>query len=315
VPFSVLGRYRHIIWMTDNKGAITTFGPTSAIDPMSTLKWMSDRGRASTLSTYVFAGGKVWLLGGSAAYCTLIAFDATGSKNNNNLYGPGKTIFSASAGELVPGRLMFDGAHWQSEMATQVFVTTPTKSPSAIGGWTQPGWNYVGTVTAPDYSQLPASMRRRTLALGDSLPPTRTGQANTYYTTGSISAEYLDQDNIMIEDVDPSPLGETQASVMDTLMELRGGTPATQFTNRTPVTMTYYHGVNAPAFIFSGFDLWSWSGQDCVKLADFVVHEIWGLNRAGSTPYAVRTTEGASKLSSPTSTPATRLPSGRSGSR
>lgn len=315
VPFSLLGRYRHIIWMTDNKAATTLLGPTSPIDPMSTLKWMSDRGRASTLSTFVFAGGQVWLLGGSAAYCTLIAFDATGSKNNNTIYGPGNTIFSATAGELTPGRLMFDGAHWQSEMSTSVTVSTPTKSAAAVGGWTQPGWNYVGTVTAPDYSQLPTTMRRRSLALGDSLPPTRTGQGNTYYTTGSISAEYLDQDNIVIEDVDPSPLVENQVSVLDTLMEFRGGSLTTRFTGRTPATMTYYHGVSAPSFIFSGFDIWAWSGQDCVKLVDFVVHGIWGLNRTGSTPYAVRPTQGASRLSSPTSTPATRLPSGRSGSR
>ena len=315
VPFSVLGRYQHIIWMTDNKGAVSLQGPTSTIDPMATLKWMCDRGRSSTLSTYVFAGGNCWLLGGSAAYCTLIAFDAIGAKNNNNLYGLGKTIFSLSAGEIAPGRLMYDGAHWQSEMTTQVAVTTPVKSPAAIGGWTQPGWNYTGTYTAPDYSRLPNSLRRRLLTLGDSLPPTRTGQSNTFYTTGSISAEYLDQSNIIIEDVDPSPLVENQRAVLDTVMQFQGGSLSTAFTGATPVAMTYYHGVNAPPFIFSGFDIWSWSRQDVVALVDFVVNGIWGLNRASAPSAAVRPVASSSKPSVPSSTTPTQLPIGRSGSR
>jgi hypothetical protein len=315
VPFSVLGRYKHIIWMTDRTGAITQAGPTSTVDPVSTLLWMSSPGRASTLSTFVFAGGKLWLLGGSGAYCTLFPFNARGAKNNDNLYGPGKTVFSVPAGELAPGRLMYDGAHWQSEMTTQVSVTTPTKSAAAVGGWTQPGWGYNGTYTAPNYSLLPTTLRRRSLSLGDSLPPTRTGQSNTFYTTGSINAEYLDQDNVILEDVDPSPLVENQRSVLDTLMEFRGGTLSTSSTGRTPIAMTYYHGVNAPPFIFSGFDLWSWSRQDVVQMVDFVLNGVWGLTRSGTEPSAVRPLAGASKAPPASATTPTRLPSGRSGSR
>jgi hypothetical protein len=313
VPLSLLGRYRHVLWMTDTRGATTQYGPTSVVDPVSTLKWMSDRGRASTLSAYVFSGGETWLLGGSAGYCTLIAQDRVGIGNNNDLYGPGKTIFSALAGELAPGRLMYDAAHWRSEMATQVALTTPTRSPAAVGGWTQPGWNYAGSNTAPDYSRLPVSLRRRALALGDSLPPTRTGQSNTFYANGAVSVEYLTLDNVIVEDVDPDPLLVNEQATLDTLMELRGGTLATQATGRTPVTMTYYHGVESPRFVFSGFDLWSWSRQDVVALVDFVLNEVWGLQRGAPAPPGATAAVRAPARSSPAA--GTRTPGGRSARR
>jgi hypothetical protein len=316
VPLSKLGTYRHIIWMTDITGAITTAGPEALIDPVSTLRWMSGPGRSNTLATYIYAGGKVWLAGGTGLTCATLPYNATGSRNNDNIYGPGHTVFNVTAGELVPGRLAWDAAHWQSEFVTSKPITLPRKSAAAIGGWTNPGWKYVGTLTSPDYSKLPTTMRRRALALGDSLPPTRAGSSASYYSTAiNPAVEYLTQENRIFEDVDPSPLVEDQRAVLDTLMQLQGGALATQFTGQTPVTMTYYHGVSAPQFVHSGFDLWTWSRQDIVRLTDFVLIDIWGLTK--NVP-ALAVTRPSATSSQPAPVPSRRgnaLPIGRSGSR
>ena len=316
VPLSLLGRYRHIIWMTDITGATTTYGPEALIDPVSTLRWMSAPGRANTLATYIYAGGKVWIAGGTGLTCATLPYNATGSRNNDSSYGPGHTVFNATAGELTPGRLAWDAAHWQSEFVASKPVTVPRRSAAAIGGWTNPGWKYVGTMTAPDYSKLPASLRRRALALGDSLPPTRTGSPNSYYSTSiNPAVEYLTQENFILEDIDPSPLVENQRSVLDTLIELQGGALATNFTGQRPVVMTYYHGISAPPFLISGFDLWTWSRQDLVKLTDFVMQDIWGLVK---TVPATTVARPAALSSQPAPVPTRRgiaLPAGRSGSR
>ena len=105
VPLSTLGRYRNLVWMTDATGASpTSGGSTAPVNPLSTLKWMSEIGRANTLATYAFSGGRVWLLGGTAGYCATAALNASGSRNNDGLYGPFRTVFSSSSGEIVPGR-------------------------------------------------------------------------------------------------------------------------------------------------------------------------------------------------------------------
>jgi hypothetical protein len=289
VPLSLIGRYKHILWLTDITGAITTYGPEALIDPISTLRWMSAPGRLNTLATYVYAGGKVWMAGGTGLTCTTLPYNATGSRNNDGIYGPGHTVFNAAAGELVPGRMAWDAAHWQTEFVASKPITLPRRSNRAVGGWTNPGWKYVGTLTSPDYTKLPATLRRRALALGDSLPPTRAGSSASYYSTAiNPAVEYLTQENFIIEDIDPSPIVEDQKAVLDTLFELQGGALATQFTGQRPVTMTYYHGVLAPQFLISGFDLWTWSRQDIVKLTDFVLQDIWGLTKTVPAPVVAR---------------------------
>ena len=279
VPLNRLGQYRHVIWLTDITGAITTQGPEAFIDPISTLRWMSGRGRSNTLATYIYAGGKVWLGGGTGLTSTLLPYNATGSRNNDAIYGPGHTVFNFSAGEIAPGRMAWDAAHWQSEFVASKPVTSPRRSDYAVGGWSNPGWKFIGTINAPDYSRLPVTMRRRALALGDTLPPTRTNSASYYSTALNPAVEYLTQPNFILEDVNQSPLVEDQRSVLDTLMELQGGALATNFTGQRPVTMTYYHGVTAPEFVLTGFDFWTWSRGDVQSLVDFVLQEIWHMNK------------------------------------
>lgn len=293
VPLSVLAQYRHVLWLTDFTGATSSNPLNAPINPQATLRYTNNRGIPSTLAQYVAMGGKVWLAGGTGAYCTLIHYNAVGSRNNDNLYGVGKTIFSVAAGELAPGRPMYDFAHWQSELTTQAVVTTPTRFTPATG-WSHPAWGG-GTVSAPDYTRLPATLRRRALALGDTLPPTRTAQSNTFYTAGSVNVEYLDQPNIVFEDMNPDPVNVEERSALDTLYRLQGGALSTGSTLQTPVAMTWYHGPSAPPFVFSGFDIWAWSRQDVIALVDFVLQDVWGLTRqpvarepAAAAAHAVR---------------------------
>ncbi len=281
VPLGLLGRYRRLIWLTDVTGAITPYGSLSLVDPISTLRWMSAPGRMSTLAAYLQAGGEAWLAGGTAGTCTQSGFNAGGSRNNDGKYGPSHSpVYSYTAGELVPGRILFDHAGWRSEVASSKPNTVPRRSSAAVGGWSNPGWRYAGTIRAPDYSRLPPALRRRSLALGDSLPPTRPDGTAFYSTTTWPPVEYLTLENAIIEDFDPSPLVDDQRAALDTLYELQGGLLATATTGRRPVAMTYYHGVEGPRFVFSGFDLWTWSRRDVQGLVDFVLQDIWGMSRS-----------------------------------
>jgi hypothetical protein len=285
VPLSLLGRYRHVLWLTDVIGVTTTYGPDSPVDPISTLRWMSAPGRMNTLLAYVQAGGEVWLAGGTALTSAVLPYNATGSRDNDGLYGPGHVVFNAVNAEIPQAGLAWAGARWRSEFVAGRAATLPRKSSAAVGGWSNPGWRFGGTITAPDYARLPASLRRRALALGDSLPPTRASNPTSFYSTAvNPAVEYLTQPNRILEDVDADPLVVDSRAVLDTLYELQGGTLATGQTGQRPASMTYSHGVEGPKFVMTGFDLWTWSRQDVQALVDFVLQEIWGMNRSMTRP-------------------------------
>ena len=321
VPLSLLGRYRHVLWLTDVTGAITTYPPESFTDPISTLRWMSAPGRMSTLAAYAHAGGEVWLAGGTGLTCTQLPTNATGARHNDQVYGPGFFVFSATNGEIAPSSLAWDGAHWRSEFVQGRASALPRRSLAAVGGWSNPGWNYAGTISAPDYTRLPVQLRRRALALGDSLPPTRTGFPATYYSTAVPPAlEYLTQPNFILEDMDPDPAVTDVRAALDTLYELQGAGLATALTGQRPATMTYYHGVESPRFVMTGFDLWTWSRQDIVGLADFVLHDLWGMDRAAPAPRArpalARGVPGVPASQGPAGRPSgSRLPARTGGAR
>ena len=207
---------------------------------------MSAPGKASTLAAYVQLGGRVWLAGGGAAYASLRHFDK-GSNNRGQT-----TVFSSAVqfGELVPSRIMYDGAHWQSSMGvTKGSVHTfrydfALDSVRTVAGQLdtvrdipytvlkQP-WShfdrYSGTtLTSPDYSKLPTEMRWKTAAT-DAVPPTRLPSAASLFYLTSYPCEYLIENNSIIEDTNPDPQVTHEQSVLDTLMVaqsivlLRGG--------------------------------------------------------------------------------------------
>ena len=112
-----------------------------------------------------------------------------------------------------------------------------------------------------------------------------------------------------------------ELSVLDTLMMLQGGNLRNPFDangNRTfqSVTMTYYHGLESPPVVFSGFNIWSFNRNDCIQLVDFVLQQIWGLPRQGVVRNAAVASPTRSTTQPALATPAqrainARLPVGR----
>jgi hypothetical protein len=271
VPLSVLNRYRHVIWMTDDVGATYNGSPQDPVAPITSLRLMSSPGQQSTLAAYMAGGGKLWLQGGGAAYATLVAWN----RRNN----PPDEFTDP---ELVAGRFMYDFAHWRSGIrvgvAQQAFLNVPqiVGDPTAAPGRGWPG--------QPDYQKLAARdlfLVGRTCA-SDPPPPLR--NCDSFYLPSLYPSEYLFQPNAVVEDADPRPNHENFVSVLDTLYVAIGGTT----TPRMPV-MTYYHGSEGGPVVFSGFPIWFFQRQQGADLTDFVLRDIWGLSKtAGVGQVSVR---------------------------
>ena len=285
---SKIGQYQHIIWLVDDKGALNNGSQDQTVAPVTALVAMSGPGLASTLAAYTQLGGRVWMAGGGAAYASLQLFD----RRNNN--AGQNTVFSSvgTPTELAPSRIMYDGAHWQSELSvTKSQITTarydysvrvrhPDNTEHDTTYIVAPAWSHPDhynpglSLNSPNYSHLPAQMRIKSPAT-DPVPPTRTAaQANSFYLS-SLACEYISDLNAILEDVDPDPQTEHNIVVLDTLFLASGSV-----LRRNPApTMTYYHGSTAHQFVFSGFSLWSYARQDCMQLVDFVLQDIWDLTR------------------------------------
>ena len=184
-------------------------------------------------------------------------------------------VYSGTEGELAPGRLMWDAAHWQSAFTTSIAGMSLARAPRAEAIAAAP-WSHQDTWTggelrAPNYLRLPAELRSRSPDT-DPMPPTRAArQASAYYTT-SMPCEYLIEQNHIVEDVEPSEEIVREASTLDTLIEARS-----VLLRRNPApAMTWYHGPQANRFVFSGFAPWEFRRGDCIALTDFVLQDLWG---------------------------------------
>jgi len=339
VPFSLLSQYRHVIWMVDKNGGSYTASPTQASQPMSTLHYMCTPGHNNTFSTYTYAGGRMWLLGGGAAIASLREFNATGADNNDRDYAPISGWVFAGAGyahhqgkeELVPGRLMYDGAKWQSLMMCQSSVAKINRSTNLMqypaSKWVaQPGYNYVNPVTRPDYTLLPATMHTRSNPAsdpvnGEPIPLTRTSSdgSNFWSVSPLVDLEYLLQPNYIIEDMNSDPVAESLEVALDTLMSVQSNGIVNGGTGYDPAVMTWYHDVASPEFIFSGFPIWSWRRTDVQQLVDFVLQQIWHLSKSSSSPaVASRPNANPAGRTAPPSSPAAgrfHLPTWHSGGK
>src|SRR5262249_3245813 len=123
-------------------------------------------------------------------------------------------------------------------------------------------------LVAPDYRKLPNELRWRD-AETDPLPPSRASSQGSLYYRSGFPLEYLAEDNRVIEDVDPDPEHEDDASVLDTLYD----SSAPQLKVHPAPCMTWYHGLTANRFVFSGFAPWDYRRDDCIALVDFVLHD------------------------------------------
>lgn len=283
VPLSKIGAYKNLVWLVDDVGGQYIDNLDQSIFPITALYSMSAPGKASSLAAYVQLGGRVWMAGGGAAYASLINFDRRTNNQGQT------TVFNNAQGELVPSRIMYDGAHWRSSIGVtksgvhtfryDFTVYTGPDSTNPVTRVVSPGWShfnrYTGTtLNSPNYSRLPAEMRWKTPAT-DPIPPTRLSSAGSLFYATSYPSEYLLDGNSILEDVDPSPEVTAERSVLDTLYYSQ----AVVLLRNNPPTMTYYHGNEANQFVFSGFSLWNYARQDCMGLIDFVLQDIWGLTR------------------------------------
>jgi hypothetical protein len=242
-----LDRYRNIIWMVDLNSAFTyNDGSTSGSSrPRPRLYEWCSPSVPNPLATWLLQGGRLWMMGGGCAMASLRPWITQPTPKN---------IFNT---ELGPGRLMYDQAHWQSEIRVLRSIQA-ARSPRAVGGW----------AGAPDYSALPPVLMEKSIAT-DPPWPLRT---NNFYSS-SYYAEHLFKPNQILERGPSDPPGTT-SSVLDTLYETAGGEAGSGW----PV-MTIYHGTQSPLFVFSGFPVWYFQRQQGIELVDFVLQRMWGMTR------------------------------------
>jgi len=270
VPLSLLTRYRHVIWIVDGSAAQYT-DPLSPLNPITSLRYMSEAGRASALEGYIGLGGKVWLVGAGAPLASMIGHNRT--NNDQSLFG---MVFSSAANptpELGPGRVMFDRFHWKSEFivgrtGNRILRSESVADPSSVG--------------QPDYSSLPPELRRRSPAT-DPMPASRPASQTAAFYANFLDVAYVSRPNSIIEDVDPHPMGIDEQSTLDTLYALDASAgnlhPSGETTPR-PI-MTFYRGPSGPPTIVSGFAIWDLARPDAQALTDFVLGDLWQLSRQG----------------------------------
>ena len=266
VPLSTLTHYRHVLWIVDSRSAGFNSVQIPGPFPTSALRAMSGPGLASSLAAYIGMGGKVWLAGGGGAYASLANWD----RRSNNV---GATVvFTVADGELGLSRPLYDAAHVRSALSVTLSNAEPVRSPAARGGWIGGGPD--GSLNAPDYALAPAALHRRTPDT-DPIPPMRLpSQASLFYPTSGAN-EFVSAPNEITEDGTPA---------LDTLYEV---TSASAGIDHAPA-MLYYHGHDNTPFVFTGFDLWSWSRTDCQALVDFVLGDVWQLPKSAPAAGASR---------------------------
>jgi hypothetical protein len=273
VPLSLLGRYQHVVWYTDETGANYSGSPSDGSAPITALRLVNAPGRPVILSTYINQGGKVWLSGGGAAFATLITWNKTGTANFD---------YTARDLELVPGRMMYDIAHWRE--GVQMLPATGARrfGTTTFGVGSRPGrgWPPIPILPTPPappiYTLLPPTLNPRSPAT-DPVPPLRL--PNSFFYITNFSAEYISKPTFIREDYDDDPDGVAEFSTLDTLYISVGGSALLN-----SACMTYYHGRENQPFVFSGFNFWFWRRTQCLALVDWVLHEVWNLTRDSGAP-------------------------------
>ncbi len=283
VPLAVIGNYAHIVWITDDIGAQATLS-TAGSKQITALRYMCKKNQANSIAAYVHQGGEVWFTGGGIAYASTIAFN----NSNNDTSDPRGTVgitFSNSNNELVPGRMMYDLCHWQSEIK----IATPD-SPTLT--------RYLGRMdithsssslnNPDDYNQylfwLPPALRLKALSLGDTVPPQRAAIPGGFYQT-RVAVEYLSSENRIVEDIDPSPFVDNEQSTLDTLYYARASALISPIYNKYDVIFTRYWGPGTPRpVIVSGVNIWTFTLSDCKAMVNAVLQGLWKQPYRGPLP-------------------------------
>lgn len=245
-----LDRYRNIVWITDitrARNGINPIGSGAFSIPM--LRALTEPGAGNSLAVWIAQGGKLWVMGGGAAYASLISYKPSRGTPDN--------VFAEATGELVPGRFFHAFPHWRNEITLNNTVRA-AKSPRAVGGW----------AGAPDYAALPPLLAEKSAAT-DALPPYRV--SGEFHVTSYI-AEFLSKPTQILEGLD-TPASPVH-SALDTLYVTQGGLAGPNW----PV-MTLYHGSDGPPVVTSGFPLWYFQRAQAIALVDWVLQGFWGMSR------------------------------------
>src|SRR5262249_41420910 len=256
-----------------------------------------------------------WFLGGGVAVASTIAYN----NKNNDLTppAPGMTFSGAAPlSELAPGRMMYDMAHWRSEIKSA--GGAPVTFTRFFGRY--------GNSPPPGYETFPLSMRPKAADLGDEFPPNRTVNFGDFYKT-DFDVEYLSNpggdppaSSRVTEDTDLNPFVDSETSTLDTLYYATGSTLVPTGPNQTNlynVCMTRYLGGQGQVgkgqdtqqpILFTGFDIWNFARVDCQAMVDAVLHGLWGLHKDGSqiSRSSLRATAAGVEPWSPASIPRKR---------
>jgi hypothetical protein len=278
IPLSALAHHRNVIWLTDGAGALNVKPGTDAGDlqgPQTSMRYMNSNMRENTLAAYVGQGGRVWLAGGGAATASMINFNR--GLNDNTLPIPRTLTFRNADNELIPGRFMYDQAHWRSEF--KQFKVNNGRIKRYLGRFeSSPG----------TYASLPVEVQSKSPAT-DPFPPNRAGQSQSVFYQTQFDIEFLSAANEIVEEFDPRPHHEDFKSTLDTLYKV---TASTLQSDTGPgalqsVVMTCYHGIDNAPFVVTGFNLWNFRRTQCAQLVDFVLQQLWGMTRQPPVPVAV----------------------------
>jgi hypothetical protein len=295
IPLGTIGQYRHVVWMTDLKGSMMDNNPTSLILPTTTLLYMSKPNRQNTLSTWVSQGGELWAMGGGFG-------NATNSPWNNLTNDANSIRVYSSVGnrpDLVPGRFMFDLAHWRSEFrvfpgVNVRFSRYDQKDPTVIGNPNNGYWRgYPFHNPDVDYAaSLPRTLAPRD-PMTDPIWPFRSPGdwfvGNQSYSNNGVNFEFLALENYITEPVPvpANPESTVQVSTLDSVYLVYGTAYPSQMLQAgegVNVVMTYYHGGENAPLVFLGTNIWDFRRSDCLALVDFVLGRLWGLPKSTLLP-------------------------------
>jgi hypothetical protein len=321
VSLGLLGHYNHVVWMTDQKGVDWILKPTSATNPITTLRYMSEPNRQNTLATWVNQGGKLWALGGGFGHATNAPWNNVANDNNQTR----AYRFDGVRPDLTPGRFMFDLAHWRSEFCVigPVFVKFSRydqRDPTVTYPYPQTYWKGGKFTNATvDYTTLPTTLQFRSPSTDPIWPYRTQGDyyvGNPSYSNNGLNIEYIHLESYIREDmpVPSNPDSIAEMSTLDSIYLVYGSAYPDQMNQSgsgqgVNAVMTYYHGAENPPLVFSGMSIWAFRKADCTALVDFVLNRLWGLQR--STLYTAPRSVAPSltrQVAAPTPQTTQRLP-------
>ena len=287
LPLSLLGQYRHVVWLVDASGSRYDTAPTSATLPMTTLRYMSMRNRQNTLATWVNQGGELWGLGGGFGNATNAPWNVTANDLNGVRTYTTLVTTLAPVPDLTAGRFMYDLAHWRSEFRVFQgfirFARYDQKDPTSTNPRAWPGRPF----RDERYTTLPTLLQSRTPTSDPlSLVPYRTNSDyyinNPAYSQVGINIEYLTYENEILETIQVTPDSSFEFSALDTLYNAYGTAYSSQMLQAgsgVNALMTYYKGGENGSVMFLGSSIWDHRRTQCQGLVDFVLGQMWGMTR------------------------------------